>query len=314
MRLAQLLSRARVLVPLQATTLEAATQLLLEACIADGCVSDVPRLERMVREARPEDTVSLGVGVLLPHFRTDAVPSLAVALGVAAVPLVPSGREGRAARVVLLLLAPPRDATAYLQAVAGFARALARPEVMIGLHQAALADDVLRLPALAEVELEGPLLVRDVMAPPAASIGADASLGEAARLLVLHEVEALPVVGDAGEVLGIVSHRELLRYLVPTYVQRAALGEARVGCVGGDSSAADPRALPVREVMRRSVLCLSEDQTIVDVAQLMTNKDVEHFPVVRDGVLCGVLTRADIVRKVVGSAHSPEEKLAWPSR
>jgi len=55
----------------------------------------------------------------------------------------------------------------------------------------------------------------------------------------------------------------------------------------------------VREVMDRSVLCLEEDQTIADVAALMLSKEVERFPVTRDGTLVGYLTRADIVRKLL---------------
>jgi CBS domain-containing protein len=57
--------------------------------------------------------------------------------------------------------------------------------------------------------------------------------------------------------------------------------------------------MPVREAMTRSVLCLSEDQPLADVASLMNAKDVDRFPVVRDGVVVGFLTRADLIRRLV---------------
>jgi CBS domain-containing protein len=57
--------------------------------------------------------------------------------------------------------------------------------------------------------------------------------------------------------------------------------------------------------MARSVLCLSEDQTLSDVANLMSAKDVERFPVVREGVVVGMLTRADLIRRFV-SPGAPE--------
>jgi len=56
----------------------------------------------------------------------------------------------------------------------------------------------------------------------------------------------------------------------------------------------------VREVMTRQVLCVSPDQPLAEVASLMTNKDVDRVPVVRDGMLVGFLTRGDIVRKLIG--------------
>jgi CBS domain-containing protein len=55
--------------------------------------------------------------------------------------------------------------------------------------------------------------------------------------------------------------------------------------------------------MDRSVLCVSEDQTIADVATMMVNKDADRFPVVREGVLVGFITRGDIVRRVLGTAN-----------
>ena len=63
----------------------------------------------------------------------------------------------------------------------------------------------------------------------------------------------------------------------------------------------EPGEAPVRDVMDRTVLCLAEDQSIADVAALMLSKELDHFPVTRDGALVGFLTRGDIVRKLLGT-------------
>ena len=55
----------------------------------------------------------------------------------------------------------------------------------------------------------------------------------------------------------------------------------------------------VRDVMQRSVLCLSEDQLISDVAGIMKNKNLTRFPVVREGKLVGFLSTTDIIRKLL---------------
>jgi CBS domain-containing protein len=52
--------------------------------------------------------------------------------------------------------------------------------------------------------------------------------------------------------------------------------------------------------MDRSVLCVSEDQTLADIASLMVSKDIDRFPVVKEGVLVGFITRGDIVRRLFG--------------
>lgn len=300
MKLADLLSRRRVVVPLAADTWEAGIRALLDACLADGRVRDPDKLEVAVKNAWPEDTLSLGPHAVLPHFRTDAVDAVVVALGVA-----PTAMEGKdtdangaveGARIMLLILAPPREAAAYLQAVAAFARALAQPDVVDGLHAARTADDVLALPGLQGVRLEEELLVGDVMSPASVAFEPELPIEAAARLLARRGLDAAPVVGPDGVVIGLLSSRELLRHFLPAYVQRLQTGEHKAASRAQAAAAVGQ----VGSIMARNVLCVSEDQSLSDVASLLANKDVACLPVVRDGVLRGVLTRAEIVRKLVG--------------
>jgi CBS domain-containing protein len=271
----------------------------VDACVADGRVDDAVRLGQAIRDSWPEDTMTLGPHAWLPHFRTDAVPDLVVALGIAPTPIVGGEREGGKdaaretpdPRMILLVVAPPREHAAYLQTVAAFARALSRPELAAALAAARSAADVLALPGLREVELEGQLLVRDLMHPVEVPLRPDDSLGEAARRLEREGTAALPVVGEAGQVVGLLSYRELLKLLAQGVVQRVTTGV----------SPADPDQMRVRDAMARTVLCVSEEQTIADAAHLLATKDVEWVPVVKDGVLRGAVTRADLVRRLLGS-------------
>jgi CBS domain-containing protein len=294
-RLTELLGPRRIVLPLPAATLGQAIRVLVDACVADGRVAHPARLQEAIRESWPEDTMSLGPHAWLPHFRTDAVPALVVALGIAAAPVARDGeagpREAPDPRLVLLIVAPPGEHAAYLQAVAAFARALARPEIAAGLLAARTPSEVLALPALRSVELEGQVLVRDLMRAEVVALRPEETLESAAALLQRHGVDALPVVSDSGEVVGQLSYRELLRQLVPGYVQRVTAG----------SAPAEARTTLVRDVMARTVLCVSDDQTLADAAQLLAARDVERVPVVREGVLRGFVTRADLVRRLLAA-------------
>jgi CBS domain-containing protein/mannitol/fructose-specific phosphotransferase system IIA component (Ntr-type) len=284
-KLGALLSPRRIVVPLPATTLEEGLRILVDACVADNRVSDAVRLAEAIRQSWPEDTMSLGPHAWLPHFRTDAVPALVTALGIAEAPI------GDGPRMMLLIVAPPRDHVAYLQAVAAFARALSMPEVAGGLLAARSAADVLALPVFGQTELAGQPLVRDVMRSNIAALRPDDTLETAVALLRRHQMDALPVVGEAGQVVGLLSYRELLRVLAPGSVPRATAASAPI----------TPMALPVREAMARTVLCVSEDQSVADAAHLLAGKDVQSAPVVRDGVLRGIVTQGEIVRRLLDS-------------
>jgi CBS domain-containing protein len=301
-KLGEVLRPEQVVVPLQAATVKEATERLAERLIVAGAVTEPQRLTAVIKHAWPEDMVSVGEHAFLPHFRTEAVPGLVAAVGIAPTPIRWEKDPHRTARVVILIVAPPRETPTYLQVVGAFARALSNPETVLGLLAAKTPAHVVGLPAFAAIDLPTHLTVRDVMTPHVYTAKPDQTLGEVAKFLLEHDVRALPVVDDSGSLVGIITHRELLRHLLPSYLQRTKSGEFRAPTAAQlQRGSADPRQLLVKEAMARTVLCLSEEQTLSDVANLMNSKDVDRFPVVREGRVVGFLTRADLIRRLIAA-------------
>jgi len=291
-----------IVVPLRAGTVKQATELLAARLVETGAVAEPNRLYAVIRNAWPEDLVSVGEHAFLPHFRTEAVRGLRTAVGIAPAPIRWEKDPNRAARIVIFIVAPQREAATYLQLVGAFARTLSDPETVTTLLAARTPEDVAGLAALAAVELPSQLLVRDIMTPHIRTVRPEQTLGEVAHLMVEHDVRALPVVDDAGSLVGMITHRELLKYLLPSYLQRTKSGEFVAPTKSQlQRGSTDPRTIPVREAMARSVLCVAEDQTLGDVANLMSARDVDRFPVVREGRLVGFLTRADLIRRLIAT-------------
>jgi CBS domain-containing protein len=302
MKVRELLEERRVIVPLGAKRVRDATRQLAKVLIDTGAVSDPARFRELLKSEWPEDIVAVAGRAFLPHFRTDAVKHLAVALGVAPEPVSGLEGAGAGARVVILIVAPTDEASAYLRAMAALASALSSDEVLEGLHGAKSAPDILALPSLGETPVPAEVTVRDVMTVSVMAVPQDLPLPEAAEQMLRRDVAAAPVIGPAGEVVGVLTDRHLLQYLLPHTVQELSTGQVRATKRrAGRGAAADPSLLRVRDVMDRSVLCLAEEQTIADVAALMLSKSVDRFPVTRDGALVGFLTRGDIVRKLLSA-------------
>jgi len=299
-KLRDVLKTEHIIVPLRAATVKEATERLAERLIAAGAVADPQRLNAVIRHTWPEDMVSVGEHAFLPHFRTEAVRGLVTAVGISATPIRWEKDPHRTARVVIFILAPIRDAALYLQVVGAFARTLANPDTVLALLAARTPEQVVALAALDAVELPSQLTVRDVMTAQAITVGPERTLGDVARLMVEHDIRALPVVDDGGSLIGMITHRELLRFLIPHFVQRTKTGEFHAPTRSQlQRGSADPQLILAKEAMARSVLCLAEDQTLADVANLMSSKDVDRFPVVREGLVVGFLTRADVVRRLI---------------
>jgi CBS domain-containing protein len=262
--------------------------------VRSGGVLHPERLERLFSEQRVRDLIHVGDRVLLPHLRTDAVDRLQVGLGIAPEPLRESSDDTAAhAQVVVLVLAPLSAADLYLQTVAAVARVLRHDDVVDRLVAARSPAEVLEIPSIREITIEPRLRVRDVMTPRVYRTHPDAPAREVLDLIAAHRLRAVPVVGEDRQVLGMVTDRDLLRHFL-SGVQRPA---------DADPSAWDRTR--VRDVMSRSVICVSEDQALAEVTSMLVSKDIERLPVVHEGQLTGFLTRGDILRKVFGFAASP---------
>jgi CBS domain-containing protein/mannitol/fructose-specific phosphotransferase system IIA component (Ntr-type) len=291
--LADLLRADHVVVRLQATTVEDAARELVTQLQASGAIADAEKLRSRIDEERPEDIVAMGDRAFLLHYRTDATANLVVALGTAERPICRELSDGdrQCARVMLMVVAPARLAARYLQVVGAFARFLSSAERVDAVLAQETPEALVQLDELREYELPAQLTVREMMTEHPYTTRADTPVRDAAREMVRWRVSALPVVEVDGRLVGMLSSRDLVRDLLGGYLQGGA----------DRPTPARPPRRTVRDVMTRQVLCVSPDEPLAEVASLMTNKDVERVPVVRDGLLVGFLTRGDIVRKLIGS-------------
>jgi CBS domain-containing protein len=146
------------------------------------------------------------------------------------------------------------------------------------------------------------LRVRDVMTEDVFAVGPDTSVARAAEQMIANGIRALPVTNENGEVLGIITDRRVMDHFLPA-ITALAEGEVeeRVEVMPQLESST------VRDVMRRTVMCVREEQTLDEVAALMINKDIERFMVAAEGKLTGFITRGDILRRLVPPEHAPEK-------
>lgn len=295
MKLRDFLAPERIVVPLEASTLQEAASVLLEHLASARGVLDTAKLRRRAAETRPEEVVAMGERAFLLHYRSEAVGQLVLALGVAREPICrdENGVANQCARIVIMIAAPPRHAVRYLQVVGAFARLLRKAEFYDAILGAANATALVALHGFEETRLPEQLAVRDVMSDQPRTVEPDTPLTDAARTLARTGLGALPVVDLDRRVIGMVTEREVIRHLLKVQA-----------FTGPDARAASPSAVgtkTVRDAMTRQVLCVAPEQPIAEVASLMSNKEVDRVPVVRDGRLVGFLTRGDIVRKLIGN-------------
>lgn len=296
MRLSDLLTEDLVAVPVDAgdlrETLDILFGLMEESGLLEGTTA--AELSEGLASGRVGQVIRVNPDVLLVAARAPALDDLSVALGIARTPfhvgaeLVGESRGGEA-RAVFLLLTPRRLSTLKLQVIPTLTRILREEERSRRLLAAGSSLDVRAFQELMETELHERLVVEDVMTPLSYRIYPDTPLSEVVDLMVRRQLRAVPVVGERLEVLGIITNGDILSHLLP----RRRTGE-------DEEDQADQKPLLARDVMTRTVMCVSEDQSLLEAANLLVNKDVEQVPVVREGEMVGFLNRDTILKTLFG--------------
>jgi CBS domain-containing protein len=144
---------------------------------------------------------------------------------------------------------------------------------------------------------------KDVMTSPAISVGPTTPVPAIARLLLARHISAVPVVDDRGGLSGMVSEGDLMR--------RPESGTERpaswwLALLAGPEERATrylkSHGLEAREVMTRDVLTVDEDASLEEIATLLERHHIKRVPVIRDGVLVGIVSRANLLHGLVARA------------
>jgi CBS domain-containing protein len=144
--------------------------------------------------------------------------------------------------------------------------------------------------------------IRDAMTQSVISVRPETPLKEVARLLVDNRISGVPVVDAAGAVLGVVSEADFLTKQLGS----EAVTHARFARILGESRATRAQlvklgAVTAGEAMTAPAVIVAPGRPISEAAAIMHARDVNRLPVVDDGQLVGMITRADLVRAFVQS-------------
>jgi CBS domain-containing protein len=142
--------------------------------------------------------------------------------------------------------------------------------------------------------------VREIMATDVVTVRRDTSVNDIARLLSERDISGVPVVDDAHHVVGIVTELDMIvrntRLEMPAFIQildgRIPLEtpghyRKRLQHMLGTHAA---------DIMTAEVVAIGPDDTVEDLAELMVKRRFNPVPVVENGILVGIVSRADLIR------------------
>lgn len=133
---------------------------------------------------------------------------------------------------------------------------------------------------------------RDVMTTEVVTVDPDADVMQAAQQLLNHHISAAPVVDRRGRLCGIVSEGDLMRR-----AEGCGPRSWWLACLANRTADFTRSAgTRVRDVMTTEVRSVKENTTISEVARVLEEHRIKRVPVLRDGHIKGIVSRADVLR------------------
>ncbi len=117
------------------------------------------------------------------------------------------------------------------------------------------------------------MIARDIMTIKVCTISPEASVQEVAQLLYQKRISGMPVVNVDGMIIGIITEADII-------------------------SKANREGLRVADIMSHEIIAVSEETPVSEIARLLTERKIKRVPVLREGKLVGIVSRADIVHAV----------------
>ena len=140
---------------------------------------------------------------------------------------------------------------------------------------------------------------QDAMTTDVITVGPEATIGEIAALLVHHRISAVPVVSDDNRVIGIVSQTDLgHRSETGTEKRRKWWLEVFADADTKAREYIKSHGLKAQDVMTRFIVSVSKTANLSEVAEVLDTHRIRQVPVMDDGKLVGMISRADLVRKL----------------
>jgi CBS domain-containing protein len=147
---------------------------------------------------------------------------------------------------------------------------------------------------------------REIMSTPVITADPETPLKEVAEILARHRITGVPVVDGRGHLVGIISESDFVRKME---------GEQHRGLLGSLAEALGKtqklQTQAASDVMTTRVVTGGPETSVRELTRLMSAHDVNRIPIVEEGRVIGIVTRADILRTFIRTDTAITEEVRW---
>ena len=272
---------------------------LVDRLVKSGAVTDGDEVVKVVVDRERLSPTQLVPGLAVPHARLDDIRRVSVAVG--------TSREGvdfgrgldNPAYVVVLILTPADAPATYLQTLAAVARIFSKGESIGALRRLETAQQVWEYFEGGPTTLPSVVTAGDMMASDYVTLRNTDRLARAIDLFCRHRAIDIPVMDDEGDLVGIMTEKEVLKLALPEYLLWLDDLKPILHLEPFVEILKNEHVLRVAEVMSKDYVTVTEDVPAIEVARVLMTSGASQVLVVREHRLVGVIALGDFLARVL---------------
>jgi CBS domain-containing protein len=141
-------------------------------------------------------------------------------------------------------------------------------------------------------------IAREIMSRPVITVSPDTPFRDIVTIMLRHKISGLPVVDEHGRLLGVATEADLLHKEEAPHPQPALIpwhgSSLRLERILDRHRKSE--AMTAGELMTENVVTATEETSVHQLAHLMLARDINRIPILRDGLVVGIVTRADVLK------------------
>ena len=299
MNLAKFLDKNLIDIDLRAETRVGAVEMLADLFCKKFPEKSKEEILKAVIEREKMGSTSLGRGFAFPHARIDNIDGMYIVIGVVKNGIDVAAPDNIPLRAIFLLVTPRNVSKQYLQTLSGLANFARRPGMLGKIVAIKSPRELIRLVEKETISVQRIMIVSDIMSKRPPAVSPDDSLKTVADKLSKHKINGLPVLESDGIIVGEISEKELLKFAIPDYESLIADLIDLPELESFDDFLKRENKVRVRDVMNKEIVTVPGTAQVTEVAALMLQKNIDRVMVVKDGKLAGIVSRSNIISRII---------------
>lgn len=142
--------------------------------------------------------------------------------------------------------------------------------------------------------------IGEIMTREVRSLSPDMPVTEAVKKLLDEKISGLPVVTSGNKIAGIFTEKDVLKFILPSYVSQVGRFVYENWPKTIQSKVSKLAGLKVKDLMSKDVVKVTEETPVSEAAHMMLTQNVRRLPVVDDkDMVKGIVSRSDVLSKLV---------------